>query len=69
MNIVLKTTMKTDMQSTLTKFTQKKILALTFLINNFRKLKWHQEQAHKEDNQGTVHRLPQTVGGTSKQQA
>lgn len=58
--------MKTGTQSLMTKFTQKKLFALTFLISNCRKLKWHQDQAHKEDEQGTVHQLPHSAGGTSK---
>lgn len=49
-----------------TKFTQKGLFALTFLIINFRKLKWHQDQVHKEDKQGTMHQLPQSAGETSK---
>lgn len=58
--------MKTPMQSPLPKFTQKKLFALTFVIINCRKLKWHQDQAHEEDEQGTIHELPQSAGGTSK---
>lgn len=49
MNILSKTTMETDKQSALSKLTQKKLFALTFPVTNFRKLKRHQDQAHKED--------------------
>lgn len=40
---------KTDRQSHLTKFTYEKLLAIAFLVMNFRKLKWHQDRAHEED--------------------
>lgn len=40
---------KTDKQSHLTKFTSEKPFAVTFLVINCRKLKWHQDGAHEED--------------------
>lgn len=40
---------KTDKQSHWTKFTHEKLFAVTFLVTNFRTLKWYQGQAHEED--------------------
>lgn len=40
---------KGDKQSRLTKFTHEKLFAVAFLLINFRKLKWHQDQASEED--------------------
>lgn len=40
---------KTDKQSHLTDFAHEKLFAVTFLVISFRKLKWHQDQAHEED--------------------
>lgn len=40
---------KINKQSHLTKFAREKLFAVTFLVVNFKKLKWYQDWARKED--------------------